>query len=196
MAQGGNENGPRSSSVAPSGRAWVDRLRDLWRSDPRGMSIDLLRVGMGAIWILNMIFILDPANQFFPTFRDTALSFAPTSLGGPGVAAFVGANATLFAWITAGLTAYLATAFVLGVTTRLACIVGAAASLIFLVTQFVSTFQIPGGTNVGPHPLYLLIYLILFAGGAGKYVAIDHWVWVTGRARFPRLSRWLAAPPS
>jgi uncharacterized membrane protein YphA (DoxX/SURF4 family) len=159
------------------------------------MSIDLLRVGMGVVWILNMVFILAPANLFFPTFQDIALSFAPTSLGGPGVANFVAANATLFAWITALLTAYLAVAFVLGVTTRLVCIVGGAASIIFLATQFISTFQVPGGSNVGPHPLYLLIYLILFTGGAGKYVSVDHWIWATGRARFPRLSRWLAGPP-
>jgi uncharacterized membrane protein YphA (DoxX/SURF4 family) len=151
-------------------------------------------VGIGVVWVLNLVFVLDPANQFFSTFRGTALSFAPTSLGGPGVADFVAAHAVLFAWITALLTGYLATAFVLGMTTRLACIVGAVASIAFLLTQFVSTIAIPGGTDVGPHPLYLLIYLILFTGGAGRYFAVDHWIWATGRARFPRVSRWLAAP--
>lgn len=169
-------------------------MRDLWQSDPKGMSIDLLRVGVGLVWALNLIFIADPANRFFPTFRGTVLSFAPSSLGGPSVANFVAAHAAVFAWMTALLTLYLAIAFVLGVTTRLGCMVGWVASIIFLATQFLSTFQIPGGTDVGPHPLYLLIYLALFAGGAGKYVAIDHWIWATGRARFPRLSRWLAAP--
>ncbi len=158
------------------------------------MSIDLLRVGMGIVWTLNLIFVVDPANQFFPTFQDTALSFGPSSLGGPAVANFVAAHAIVFAWATAGLTAYLAVAFVLGVTTRLACLVGAAASIVFLVTQFLSTFQIPGGTDVGPHPLYLLVYLVLFAGGAGRYFAVDQWIGTTDRARFPRLSRWLASP--
>jgi uncharacterized membrane protein YphA (DoxX/SURF4 family) len=158
------------------------------------MAIDLLRVGVGLVWVLNQIFIVDPANQFFLTFRETALSFAPTSLGGPSVANFVAANSTIFAWMTALLTAYLAVAFVLGVTTRLACIVGAAASILLLATQSLSTFQLPGGTDVGPHPLYLLIYLILFTGGAGKYLAVDHWVWATGHARFSRLSRWLTSP--
>ncbi len=194
MANSRDENKSESRSAEPSGRTWYGHLRDLWQSDPKGMSIDLLRVGVGLVWVLNMIFIVDPANQFFPTFRETVLSFAPTSLGGPSVANFVAAHATAFAWMTALLTAYLAIAFVLGVTTRLACIVGGAASVIFLATQFLSTFQIPGGTDVGPHPLYLLIYLILFTGGAGKYVAVDHWIWATGRARFSRLSRWLAAP--
>ena len=171
------------------------RLRESWQSDRRGVSIDLLRVGMGLVWALNMIFILAPSNQFFPTFQSVALSFAPTSLGGPAVADFVAAHWFVFAWITAVLTAYLAIAFLLGLTTRLACIVGAAASIVFLGTQFFSTFQTPGGTDVGPHPLYLLIYLVLFIGGAGKYFAIDRWIWATGRARGPRLARWIATPP-
>ena len=194
MENSRDESKSESSSVEPSGRTWYGHLRDLWRFDPKGMSIDLLRVGVGLVWVLNLIFIVDPANQFFATFRGTVLSFAPTSLGGPNVAIFVAAHATAFAWITALLTAYLAIALVLGITTRLACIVGGVASVILLATQFLSTFQIPGGTDVGPHPLYLLIYLILFAGGAGKYVAVDHWIWATGRSRFSRLSRWLAAP--
>ncbi len=158
------------------------------------MSLDLLRVGLGLIWAVNLVFVADPSNQFFPTFHSVALSFAPTSLGGPAVATFVADHAALFAWLTAALTAYLAVALLLGLTTRLACIVGGVASVLLLLTQWLSTFLLPGGTDVGPHPLYLLIYLVLFAGGAGKYVAVDHWVWASGRARFPRLSRWLAAP--
>jgi uncharacterized membrane protein YphA (DoxX/SURF4 family) len=193
--------GPEAATHAPlaagssSGQSRLERARDLWRSDRRGISIDVLRVGMGLIWTLNMVFILDPSNQYFPTFRETALSFAPTSLGGPGVANFVAAHSTAFAWGTAVLTAYLAVAFVFGVTTRLACIVGGVASLLFLLTQFVSTVQIPGGTDVGPHPLYLLIYLILFVGGAGRYAAIDRRISAADQARFPRLVRWLASPP-
>ena len=170
------------------------RLRQLWAEDPKGMSIDLLRVGLGGIWVLNLIFVVDPSAEFFPTFQDVALSFGPTTLGGAGVPDFVASHADLFAWIIAIVTAYLAVALLVGVTTRLACIVGAVASIAFLVTQWVSTFAFPGGTDVGPHPLYLLMYLVLFAGGAGKYFAFDHWVWASGRARFPRLSRWLAAP--
>jgi uncharacterized membrane protein YphA (DoxX/SURF4 family) len=185
---------PPALSPARS-RTWVLRhLRELCKSDPKGMSIDLLRVGVGLIWVLNTIFIVDPANQFFPTFRDTALSFAPTSFGGPGIADFVAAHASVFAWVTAVLTVYLALAFVMGVTTRLACVVGGTVSIAFLLTQFLSTFLIPGGTDVGPHPLYLLIYLVLFTGAAGKYLAVDHRIWRTGHAKFPRLSRWLAAP--
>lgn len=158
------------------------------------MSLDLLRVGIGLVWCLNLVFILDPSNEFFPTFQDVALSFAPTSLGGPSVATFVAAHAAAFAGITAAVTLYLAVAFTAGVTTRLACLVGAGASVVFLLTQALSTFAIPGGTDVGPHPIYLLVYAVLFAGGAGKYLAVDHWVWTSGRGRLPRLSRWLASP--
>lgn len=158
------------------------------------MSIELLRVGMGIVWALNFLFVADPTNQFFPTFRDTAISFASTSLGGPGVADFVAAHATFFAWFTALLTAYLALAFVSGATTRLACLVGSLASVVFFVTQFVSTFQGPGATDVGPHPLYILSYVILLAGGAGRYVSVDRWIWKSGRIRFPRWLRWFAGP--
>jgi uncharacterized membrane protein YphA (DoxX/SURF4 family) len=173
---------------------WLDHVRESWHKDPEGVSIDLLRVGMGLVWALDLLFVVDPGNLFFPTFRATALSFGPTSLGGSGVAEFVGAHATAFAWIVAILTAYLAVAFLLGATTRLACLAGGAASVLFLLTQFTSTFETPGGTDVGPHPLYLLGYLILFVGGAGRYFAVDHWRWMTGRVRFPRLTRWLTAP--
>lgn len=187
----GTQAPPSPGPVRPWG---AGRLRELWRQDPKGMSIDLLRVGLGLVWALNLVFVVAPENRFFTTFHDVALSFAPTTLGGPGVAEFVSANSGLFAWGVAVLTAYLAVAFLAGVTTRLACGVGAAASLALLLTQFVSTFSIPGGTDVGPHPLYLLVYVVLFAGGAGRYLAFDHWVWKSGRARFPRLSRWLASP--
>lgn len=161
-------------------------------SDRRPLAIEALRIGMGAIWALNMIFVLYPANQFFPTFQSTAASFGPTSLGGPGGANFVASHSLLFAWVTAVLTAYLAIAFLVGFTTRLACLVGALASLAFLVTQFATTFQAPGGTDVGPHPLYLLIYLILFLGGAGRYFSVDRRIWASKSQWLPRLSRWMA----
>lgn len=191
---------PRAGLLAPGGsdvgRATgaLGRLREHWRDDPKGMSIDLLRVGLGLVWAVNLVFVLAPDNQFFSSFHDVTLNFAPTTLGGPGPAEFVAAHSLVFAWVTAVLTAYLAGALLLGLTTRLACLIGFAASTLLLVTQWVSTFSIPGGTDVGPHPLYLLIYLVLWAGGAGKYVALDHWIWRTGRARFPRLARWVAAP--
>ena len=142
-------------------------------ADHRQLALELLRIGMGAIWAVNLVFIVFPPNQYFPTFRSTAASFAPTTIGGPGLADFVGSHATVFAWGIAVATAYLAVALLLGLTTKWACIVGAIASGLFLVTQIGSTFQVPGGTDVGPHPLYLLVYLILFAGGAGHALALD-----------------------
>jgi len=172
----------------------LDRFRHLWASNPTGISIELLRVGIGLVWLLNLVFVLDPANQFFPTFRDTALSFAPTTLGGPGFANFVADHATFFAWVTALLTAYLALAFVAGFTTRLACVVGIIASAAFLFTQYLSTFQSPGGTDVGPHPLYLLVYLILLVGGGGRFLSVDAWIWARRKLRFPQLFRLLAGP--
>jgi hypothetical protein len=175
--------------------ATISRLRTLWRNDPKGMSLDLLRVGVGLIWAVNLIFILAPSNRYFAGFQSVAAGFGTTTLGGPGIANFVAAHSAVFSWGIALLTGYLAFAFVAGFTTRLACFVGEIASALFLITQFGATFVLNGaGTDVGAHPLYLLIYLILFVGGAGQYVAIDHWIWKTGRARLPRLSQWLASP--
>ncbi|MCI4332228.1 MAG: hypothetical protein L3K01_00625 [Thermoplasmata archaeon] len=153
---------------------WPARLRELWRRHPEGMSIELLRVGMGVIWVLNLLFVIDPENQFFGTFQSTAQSYAPTTYGGSALPDWVAAHASVFAWVVALVTAYLALAFLLGATTRFACLVGFLFSAVFLVTQVGSTFNIPGGTDVGPHPLYMLISVVLFLGGAGRYLALDH----------------------
>jgi uncharacterized membrane protein YphA (DoxX/SURF4 family) len=148
-------------------------LRTSTNRDTR--AIEVLRVGIGVVWALNLLFVVDPSNQFFPTFSSTALSFAPSTLGGPALAQFAAAHAYLFAWLVAGITTYLAIAFLLGLTTRVATLVGAAFSAILLLTQFGSTFFFPGGTDVGPHPLYLLIYATLWIGGAGQTYALDAW---------------------
>jgi hypothetical protein len=180
-----------ASSLAT--RQTLAGVRTAWRSDPKGVSIDLLRIGMGLVWALNMVFILDPANLYFSTFASVAKSYDSQTMGGPAVADFVAVHALFFAWLIAIVTAYLAVAFLLGITTRLACGVGIAASAFFFVTQFLITFMIPGGTDVGAHPLYLLIYVMLFVGGAGNYLAADSILW-SGKTRFPRLTRWLLTP--
>lgn len=181
--------------MADSHRPVYSRLVALWQSDPKGMALDLLRVGIGFVWAMNLLFILAPSNDYFAGFQNVASGFNSTTLGGPTFADFVAAHSTFFAWAIALLTGYLAVAFLAGFTTRFACFVGEVASVIFLLTQFTSTFTFAGGgTDVGPHPLYILVYVILVAGGAGQYVAVDHWIWSTGRARFPRLSRWVASP--
>jgi len=191
------------TSLRPGRRDRADRspllrlngeMQEPRRPDPRAISLEMLRIGMGIIWALNMVFIVLPSNQYFSTFASTARSFAPTSVGGPLLADFVGAHATVFAWGIAILTAYLSVALCLGLTTRWACSVGIIASVIFLGTQFASTFQTPGGTDVGPHPLYILVYLILLVGGAGRYWALDARLSASLRSRWPRLSQWLFGP--
>ncbi len=54
----------------------------VWRKDREGWSVDALRLGMGVLWALNLIFVVAPGNQFFSTFRAATLSFAPSTLGG------------------------------------------------------------------------------------------------------------------
>ena len=156
--------------------------------------LDVLRILMGLIWSANLLFIILPAAQYWSTFSEVAASFGPTTLGGPGIADYVAANPLVFSWLIAIATAYLAVAFLLGFTTRLACAVGFLASTAFLLTQWDATFSFPGGTDVGAHPLHLAIYVALFVGGAGRFWSIDSWVWKTGRARLAWLARWIATP--
>lgn len=139
-------------------------------------AIELLRIGVGVVWTVNLLFILDPANDYWSTFSSVALSFAPTTLGGPGLAQYVASHSWFFAWGIALVTAYLAIALLFGVTTRIACFVGSFFSALLLATQFGSTFLFPGGTDVGAHPLYILVYGVLVVGGAGSSVSVDQWI--------------------
>ena len=151
------------------------KARGLWQRDRAAFTVEMLRVAMGIIWSLDLLFVVDPANQFFPTFAASATSYAPTTLGSPVLATWVAANATIFSWVVALGTAYLAIAFLTGLTTRYAAVLGALGSLLLLITQWGSTFGMPGGTDVGPHPLYIAIDLILFLAPAGRYFSLDAW---------------------
>jgi uncharacterized membrane protein YphA (DoxX/SURF4 family) len=162
--------------------------------DPGPWALEFLRVGVGVVWGLNVLFIVAPANAYFTTFQSAASAYEPTSLGGPGLAQFFATYPTFFAWVIAGVTVYLAVAFLLGLTTRLACVIGAVFSIGFLVTQYTATFSVPGSNDVGAHPLYLLIYLVLFVGGAGLRFSLDRWVWRRGGRAVPRIYRWFGAP--
>ena len=139
-------------------------------------AIELLRIGVGLVWLLNFVFVVAPGNDFFGGFRQTALSFGPTTLGGPGLAQFVAAHATIFAWLVAILTGYLAVGFLLGLTTRWACLFGGVFSAVLLGVQVGSTFVFPGGTDIGEHPLYMLVYVALVFGGAGQALSADRWI--------------------
>lgn len=152
------------------------------RNHRPAFAIELLRIGVGIIWALNFVFIVAPANQYFGHFGQTALSFAPTTLGGPAFAQFVAAHALFFSWVIAVITGYLAVALILGITTRWACLVGGLFSAVLLGVQVGSTFVFPGGTDIGEHPLYLLIYVGLVVGGAGSAYSLDLWI-VTAWAR-------------
>jgi len=158
-------------------------------------AIEILRVGLGVVWVLNLLFIVVPASDYWGSFPAVAASFGASTPGGPGFASYVAAHSLLFAWIIAIATAYLAVAFLFGVTTRLACIVGIMASAIFLWTQYSTTFAFPGGTDVGPHPLYIVMSVILLLGGAGRYWSLDRWFWRSKRSVIQRLGRWVAGPP-
>ncbi len=164
--------------------------------DSAALAIEVLRIAMGSIWLLNLIFVVDPANEWFDPSRFSAIagSFAPSTLVGPGIADFIAARPIIFAWLIALMTAYLAAAFLLGVTTRFACLVGFVASSLFVLTQWGTIWSMPGGTDVGAHPLYLAMYVVLFLGGAGRHVSANERVWLRWRARLLRMPRLGAAP--
>jgi hypothetical protein len=140
------------------------------------MALTALRLGLGLIWSLNLLFVFAPTNQFFSTFSLTAQGFGPSTLGGPWLASFVAAHPLWFSAVVAGITLYLAVAFVLGWTTRAASVIGAIFSIILLLTQFGSVFAFPGGTDVGPHPLYLAIYVTLFLSPRDLPFSLDTWL--------------------
>ncbi len=158
--------------------------------------IEVLRIAMGIIWLLNLIFVVDPANDWFDPSRFAAIaaSFAPSTLIGPAMADFIAARPVIFAWLIALMTGYLAGAFLLGVTTRFACLVGFVASLLFLLTQWGTIWSMPGGTDVGAQPLYLAMYVVLFLGGAGRYVSAEARAWMRWLTPLPRGLRRLADP--
>jgi uncharacterized membrane protein YphA (DoxX/SURF4 family) len=158
-------------------------------------AIEILRIGLGVIWGLNLLFIVVPASDYWASFSSVAGSFGASTPGGPGFANFVASHSLLFAWIVAIATAYLTVAFLAGATTRLACIVGIVASAIFLWTQYTTTFSFPGGTDVGPHPLYIVMSVILLFGGAGRYWSVDRWIWKTGGPTLRKIGHWVAGPP-
>jgi len=163
---------------------------------PGERAIEVLRIGLGLIWSLNLLFIVLPSADYWGSFSTVAASFGSSTPGGPGFANFVAAHPLLFAWSIAVATAYLAVAFLLGFTTRLACVIGTVASAFFLWTQYTTTFAFPGGTDVGPHPLYLAMYVILFVGGAGRYWSVDRKLWKSGKAILRKFGRWVAGPRS
>jgi len=153
-----------------------------------------LRLGIGVIWTLNLVYVLLPANSFFPAFADTASSFGPTTLSGPGIATYVASHSGFFSVGVAVVTAYLAAAFLLGASTKVACLVGAGFNVTLLVTQFGQIAMIPGATDVGPQPLYLAIYVALFLSAGIEPLSMDRWF---ARARLAASRRYeLTAEPA
>jgi uncharacterized membrane protein YphA (DoxX/SURF4 family) len=150
----------------------------------RGMLV--LRLGLGALWAANLIYIFDPANQYWSGFAGAAQSFEGQSLGGGGFAQFVAIHPVFFAALIAGVSVYLAIAFLLGLSTRAACLIGGAFNLALFVTQWAQVSTIPGGTDVGTQPLYLAMYVALFLGYEANRFTLDYavrGVWIRWRAR-------------
>ena len=154
--------------------------------------IEVLRIGLGVVWFANFFFIVYPPNDYFGQFPAVARSFAPVSFGGPGFPDYVAAHPLFFSWLVAVTTGYLAVAFTLGLTTRIACFVGSFFSAVLFAIQIGTIFIFPGGTDVGEHPLYILISAVLLVGGAGQSLSLDAWIrsaWARYRTSRPAAPR-------
>jgi uncharacterized membrane protein YphA (DoxX/SURF4 family) len=150
--------------------------------------IEVLRIGLGIVWLANFFFIVYPPNNYWGEFPSLARSFAPVSFGGPGFPDYVAAHPLFFSWVVALTTGYLAFAFTLGLTTRFACFVGSFFSAVLFAIQIGTIFIFPGGTDVGEHPLFILISAVLLVGGAGSSLSLDAWIrteWARYRAARP-----------
>jgi hypothetical protein len=162
------------------------------RRPERARMIEVLRIGLGLVWFANFFFVVYPPNDYFGNFASIAATFAPVSFGGPGFPDYVAAHPLVFSWGVALATGYLAFAFTLGFTTRLACFVGSFFSAVLFAIQIGSIFVAPGGTDVGEHPLFILISAVLLVGGAGTTFSADEWVrswWARYRAAHPAVAR-------
>jgi hypothetical protein len=148
-----------------------------------------LRLGLGVLWSLNLIYIFDPANQFWAGFASTAGSYAGSSLGGGGLAQFVAVHPSVFAALIAGVTVYLAAAFLSGLTTRWACVIGGAFNVALLVTQFAQVSTFPGATDVGAQPVYLAMYVALFLGYDRSRLTLDRVIDAAVAHRRAKLAR-------
>jgi hypothetical protein len=140
---------------------------------PERRAILALRIGLGMVWAANVVFIALPANEFFPSFSSAASGYGPSTVGGGGFAELVASQPMIFAGLIAALTIYLAVAFLTGFTVRLALLAGGLFNVALLLTQWGTTFFFPGGTDVGPQPLYLLLYVGLAVGDASRFYSID-----------------------
>lgn len=154
--------------------------------------IEVLRIGLGIVWFTNLFFIVYPANNYFGDFSNVARSFAPVSFGGPGFPDYVASHPLFFSWLIAVVTGYLAVSLTFGLTTRIACFVGSFFSAVLFAIQIGTIFVFPGGTDVGEHPLYILISAVLLVGGAGQSLSLDEWIrvaWARYRATQPTVRR-------
>jgi hypothetical protein len=154
--------------------------------------IEVLRIGLGIVWFANFFFIVYPPNNYFGDFSSIARSFAPVSFGGPGFPDYVAAHPLFFSWLIALITGYLAVAFTFGLTTRIACFIASFFSAVLFAIQIGSIFIFPGGTDVGEHPLFILISGVLLVGGAGTSLSLDEWsrlAWARYRAAHPVVVR-------
>ncbi|MGA7924083.1 MAG: hypothetical protein WCA77_08920 [Thermoplasmata archaeon] len=114
-------------------------------SAPRVPGVVLLRICLGLIGPINLLSIMDAANQILSSFTATALPFAPRTLSGPGLANAAATHPTGGSGLVAAITICLAIGLPLGVTTRAAYIAGTALNAALSLHNSGSFGQCPAG---------------------------------------------------
>jgi hypothetical protein len=177
MASGTTTTGTSSDTAPPASQPLVPPETSSGTAGrTKSRMIELLRIGLGFVWVANFWFIIYPPNDYFGNFPTVARSLAPVSFGGPGFLDYVAAHPLFFSWAVALATGYLAVAFTLGITTRIACFFASFFSAVLFAIQIGSIFVYPGGTDVGEHPVFILVSGVLLVGGAGQSLSLDAWI--------------------
>lgn len=162
----------------------------------RMRAVALLRVAFGVVWAV------DAALKWLPSFAQHTLldTLEDASAGQPalvrgwigGWARFLAADPHAFGILLALVETAIAVGLLCGAFTNAVCAVGAALSLVIWSTG--EGFGGPygdGATDVGASVIYVLMFALLGAAGAGGTWGVDRWLHV----RLGRLS-WLSSLPA
>ena len=161
----------------------------------RRTGIGLLRIGFGLVWAVNAYF------KWQPAFRDNFTSYLDKA--GEGQAPIVQGwitfwenvvhvNPHLFAVTVACIETGLAIGLIFGLLSNLTDVVGVIQALLIWSTAegFGGPYQ-PGSTDIGTAIIYGLVFVGLFFGRAGLYLALDPYV----KPKLGRLSFLAAGQP-
>jgi thiosulfate dehydrogenase [quinone] large subunit len=139
--------------------------------------LGLLRIAFGVVWAIDASFKWQPAFVHgFTGYLKGAMDGQPQAVQ-DWIGFWIGIVQTephLFARLVAVTETLLAIALILGVLTNLACVGGAALSLMIWSTAegFGGPYA-PGATDIGTSIIYVFVFAALLLTSAGRYLGLD-----------------------